>query len=161
MGQVTMEMEEKLKRLPFKIYFKDSGKSKQMEVRRFDLENESVNLDTLRTKICDKNPSLATKDYKIYWIDDEGDQVTITNEEEFQIAISAMKGALFKFEVERVTKKSDKLKVPRTAHKMNKIRKPRKHGQKHEGKHKKKKEKGQRVLSKTNHLTISGDRELL
>merc|ERR1711915_822310 len=153
MGQVTMEMEEKLKRLPFKIYFKDSGKSKQMEVRRFDFEKESVNLDTLRTKICDKSPSLATNDYKIYWIDDEEDQVTITNEEEFQIAISAMKGSLFKFEVEVTKKKNDKLKVHGTAHKMNKIRKPHKHGQKHEGNHKKRKGKGQRVVSKRNHLT--------
>merc|ERR1711915_178481 len=72
-----------------------------------------------------------------------------------------MKGSLFKFEVERVTKKNEKLKAPGTAHKMNKIRKTNKHGHKHEGKHKKTKGKGQRVVSKTNHLKISGDRELL
>ena len=91
----------------FKSLFKDVHA--EPEVRRFTVDREvSTSLTYLREKLASIYPILRRmKDFRLTWNDNDGDTVTVGNDEEMIIALTEMKGPVYKFTVEAVNEKED------------------------------------------------------
>ncbi|CAK1601785.1 unnamed protein product [Parnassius mnemosyne] len=86
-------------KVPFKVYayWKDQTKP---EVRRFAIEKSVVtSFCYLDAKLQDVYPSLRQKRYTVSWKDEEGDDVTISSDDEMIIALSSMSENLMKLYV--------------------------------------------------------------
>ncbi|CAG4979621.1 unnamed protein product [Parnassius apollo] len=86
-------MEDKV---PFKVYtyWKDQTKP---EVRRFGIEKSVVtSFCYLDAKLQDVYPGLRQKRYTVSWRDEEGDDVTISSDDEVIVALSSMSENLMK-----------------------------------------------------------------
>ena len=89
----------------FKITFK-SEKVGEPEVRRFLLDNEkSKDFDFLQQKIISIFPVLKNKLISITWTDNDGDHVTISNNEDLMIALNEMTGTLLKLNIKSMGEK--------------------------------------------------------
>jgi len=82
--------------ISYKGFFK--GESGQPdEVRRFTTDKETLPaLVTLQKKVEQVFYVLQDKKYTITWEDDDGDRVTISSDEELQIALTEMAGPVYK-----------------------------------------------------------------
>lgn len=71
------------------------------EVRRFVIDRDvSTSLTYLREKLSAVYPTLRRKDFKLTWQDEEGDKVTIRSDDELVIALTEMKGPVYKLTVD-------------------------------------------------------------
>ena len=81
----------------FKVFYKKEGED---EVRRFVIDkNVSTSFDYLVGKLEMVFPSLKGAQYSVCWADADGDNVTITSDEELIIALTEMTGPLYKLTV--------------------------------------------------------------
>merc|ERR1711963_1076057 len=81
----------------FKVFYKKEGED---EVRRFVIDkNVSTSFDYLVGKLEMVFPSLKGAQYSVCWSDADGDNVTITSDEELIIALTEMTGPLYKLTV--------------------------------------------------------------
>merc|ERR1712107_822088 len=81
----------------FKVFYKKEGGD---EVRRFVIDkNVSTSFDYLVGKLEMVFPSLKGGQYSVCWSDADGDNVTITSDEELIIALTEMTGPLYKLTV--------------------------------------------------------------
>ncbi len=72
----------------------------EKEVRRFMVDKSAASsYDYLVEKIRTVFPSIRNKIVKISWVDEEGDNVIIANDEELMIALTEMPGPLYKVNV--------------------------------------------------------------
>ncbi|XP_028155888.1 sequestosome-1-like isoform X2 [Ostrinia furnacalis] len=78
--------------VPFKIYTFWDEESKP-EVRRFGIEKTTVtSFHYLNAKLHDVFPGLKTKTYSVTWKDEEGDNITVSSDEEMVTALSTLCG---------------------------------------------------------------------
>jgi len=81
----------------FKVYLKNQ---EEQEVRRFVIDkNVSTSFEYLVGKLRVIFPQIQTSVFTVGWTDDDGDQVTITSDEELIIALTEMTGPLYKLTV--------------------------------------------------------------
>jgi sequestosome 1 len=75
--------------------------SRKVEVRRFVVDQSaSTSLTFLKEKLVSLFPAeLRRADAKVSWRDEDGDDVTISSDEELIIALTEMKGPVYKLEV--------------------------------------------------------------
>jgi len=71
----------------FKLFLKLDHK--EVEVRRFDCA-ENVNYEDFRQRVKDAFEHLPDDDFALKWEDEDGDKVSITNEIEFQFALTQL-----------------------------------------------------------------------
>jgi len=91
----------------FKVYLKEQ----EEEVRRFVIDKDvSTSHDYLMEKLKTVFPQLKRLNFSISWTDEDGDNVTIANDEELIIALTEMSGPLYKINV--VVKKAEKRNAP-------------------------------------------------
>jgi len=85
----------------FKVVLKNQGKGEEDEMRRFVLDkNVSSSFSSLQEKLCVVSPKLKKqKTFSVSWTDDDGDQVTISTDEELLIALTEMAGPVYKLTV--------------------------------------------------------------
>ena len=83
----------------FKVYLK-TGEEQEEEVRRFVIDKgASTSFDYLVGKLEVVFPQIKTSTFSIHWTDEDGDNVTITSDEELIIALTEMSGPLYKLRV--------------------------------------------------------------
>merc|ERR1712107_181313 len=83
----------------FKVYLK-TGEEQEEEVRRFVTDKgASTSYDYLVGKLEVVFPQIKTSTFSIHWTDEDGDNVTITSDEELIIALTEMSGPLYKLRV--------------------------------------------------------------
>merc|ERR1712227_450024 len=83
----------------FKVYLK-TGEEQEEEVRRFVIDKgASTSYDYLVGKLEVVFPQIKTSTFSIHWTDEDGDNVTITSDEELIIALTEMSGPLYKLRV--------------------------------------------------------------
>merc|ERR1712110_1343779 len=70
----------------------------ELETRRFVLD-EATRFSHLQQKIASIFPALDQREPVLSWLDDEGDEVTIANDEELKLALAAMTGPVYKLRV--------------------------------------------------------------
>jgi len=81
----------------FKVFLKNT---EEQEVRRFVIDkNVSTSFDYLVGKLRVVFPQIQGSEFTVGWTDDEGDQVTLTSDEELIIALTEMAGPLYKLTV--------------------------------------------------------------
>jgi len=81
----------------YKVKYNDGGET---NIRRFCLDKDvSTSFTYLEEKLCHVFPELKRQGFTIQWTDEEGDIVTVGNDEDLMIAMTEMKGALYKFTV--------------------------------------------------------------
>ena len=80
---------------PFKVTLIQGD---ELETRRFVLD-EVTRFNNLKQKIASIFPALDQREPVLSWLDDEGDEVTIANDEELKLALSAMTGPVYKLRV--------------------------------------------------------------
>jgi len=79
----------------FKVVLKEEN-----ELRRFMVDKEvSTSFSYLQEKLCLVFPQLKQKIFSITWIDEDGDMVTISTDEELIIALTEMAGPVYKLTV--------------------------------------------------------------
>ncbi len=90
----------------FKVSLLSEDSSAKAEVRRFVVDREvSTSLIFLKEKLVDLFPGeLRGKNVKISWRDEDGDDVTIGSDDELIIALTEMKGPVYKLDVAAFTK---------------------------------------------------------
>ncbi|KAK6643527.1 hypothetical protein RUM43_005037 [Polyplax serrata] len=101
--------------VPFKLFLKSSN-SENTEVRRIHiLEYLSTSFANLCEEIITLFPILKNTSYSITWKDDEGDEITISSDNELTIALTEMKTDIKKLYIntlgralQKVEEKSDK-----------------------------------------------------
>jgi len=81
----------------FKVYLKNQ---EEQEVRRFVIDkNVSTSFEYLVGKLRVIFPQIQRSVFTVGWTDDDGDQVTVTTDEELIIALTEMAGPLYKLTV--------------------------------------------------------------
>jgi len=80
---------------PFKVTLIQGD---ELETRRFVLD-EATRFNNLQQKIASIFPALDQREPVLSWLDDEGDEVTIANDEELKLALAAMTGPVYKLRV--------------------------------------------------------------
>merc|ERR1711971_142739 len=81
----------------FKVFLKNK---EEQEVRRFVIDkNVSTSFDYLVGKLRVIFPQIQGSVFTVGWTDEDGDQVTITSDEELIIALTEMAGPLYKLRV--------------------------------------------------------------
>merc|ERR1712110_343409 len=70
----------------------------ELETRRFVLD-EATRFNNLQQKIASIFPALDQREPVLSWLDDEGGEVTIANDEELKLALAAMTGPVYKLRV--------------------------------------------------------------
>jgi sequestosome 1 len=85
----------------FKVTLVSDDSSRKVEVRRFVVDQSaSTSLPFLKEKLVSLFPTeLRRADAKLSWRDEDGDDVTIGSDEELIIALTEMKGPVYKLEV--------------------------------------------------------------
>merc|ERR1711963_533218 len=83
----------------FKVFLK-TGEEQEEEVRRFVIDKgASTSYDYLVGELEVVFPQIKTSTFSIHWTDEDGDNVTITSDEELIIALTEMSGPLYKLRV--------------------------------------------------------------
>lgn len=81
----------------FKGYLKGT---EEEEVRRFNVDKEvSSSFSYLQEKLRVVFPALRLKTFTVSWVDEDGDSITIASDEELIIALTEMKGSLYKLTI--------------------------------------------------------------
>ena len=94
------------KSVSFKVCLNDA--TSEPEVRRFVIDRDvSSSLNYLREKLITIFPALRRKDFKLTWTDDEGDKVTIRTDDELIIALTEMKGPVYKLAINILSDKDN------------------------------------------------------
>ena len=84
----------------YKGYFNSDAQEGLHEVRRFTVDKEKSNsLEFLKDKLVTVFPQIKDKEIFITWRDNDGDMVTIENDEDLMIAKAEMQGHLYKINV--------------------------------------------------------------
>merc|ERR1711963_996350 len=79
----------------FKIHLKE--KERQDELRRILVDKDAVtSFSYLQEKLCLVFPQLKQKAFSIHWTDQDGDVITITDDEQLGIAVTEMDGPVYK-----------------------------------------------------------------
>ncbi|XP_014233400.1 sequestosome-1 [Trichogramma pretiosum] len=74
----------------FKVYFKNEATGKA-EIRKFAIPADmSKNFEFFQMKVCDIFPHLKNKKLSFSWKDDENDEIQISTNEEYKLALSDM-----------------------------------------------------------------------
>ena len=101
-----------------KIVLKNNqGKNK--DARIVNIDETAVQFSDIKRSIVSHFPELEKKEYALGWIDEEHDYVKMESDEEFKIALSAVKGDMLKIHVklqqnkENVERKCQKVPFPR------------------------------------------------
>jgi len=82
----------------FKVTF--LGIENDVEVRRFLVSKEAHgNFQHLGGKLLSVFPILGSQKFSVFWKDNEGDDITITSDEDLLIALGEMDGPLYKLNV--------------------------------------------------------------
>merc|ERR1712212_400856 len=80
-------------------------------VRRFLLDKDSADLSKFQQKICQIYPDISENGYSLSWLDEEDDNVTVSNEEDLAIALMEMPGPIYTFCINRQEEVESNLKV--------------------------------------------------
>jgi len=91
----------------FKLTFiREDG---EKETRRALVENDaSKNLASLEEKLLNVFPNLKTqRNFTLYWSDDEDDDITITSDEDLVVAMTTMKGPVYKLFIKTGNKREE------------------------------------------------------
>ena len=84
----------------YKGYFNSDAQEGPHEVRRFTVDKEKSNsLEFLKEKLVTVFPQIKDNEIFITWRDNDGDMVTIENDEDLMIAKAEMQGHLYKINV--------------------------------------------------------------
>ena len=88
----------------YKVSFK--GSNSEPEVRRFVVDRDvSTSLAYLSEKLVTVFPSLRRINFDVAWIDDDGDKVMIKSDDELVIALTEMRGPVYKLSIQPLTQK--------------------------------------------------------
>ena len=80
----------------------------EQETRRFVLnEDTATRFSNIQQKITSIFPALDQREPLVSWLDDEGDEVRISNDEELKLALAAMPGPVVKLRVRLGGKKEE------------------------------------------------------
>ena len=99
--------------LSYKVIF--IAENQESEVRRFTSEEIGNSFSSLNKNLSSVFPSLRTYNFTLQWTDDEGDEVTITGDEDLAVAMTEMKGPVYKFVIKTTAKKNDET-LPESIH---------------------------------------------
>merc|ERR1712018_714467 len=106
MGDIHLPEEERgirkqIRKFKMSLSFKVTLiQEKEEETRRFVLNEDSASrFSDLKTKITSIFPALDQRKPVVSWMDEEGDEVRIANDEELKLALAAMSGPVFKLRV--------------------------------------------------------------
>merc|ERR1712198_699390 len=81
-------------------------KENDQETRRFVLnEDTATSFSNIQQKITSIFPALVGREPVVSWLDDEGDEVRMANNEELKLALAAMPGPVVKLKVRLGAKK--------------------------------------------------------
>merc|ERR1712013_922443 len=73
------------------------SKGEEQETRRFQVDKEVAgSLVYLKQKIAAIFPELRRSEPILCWVDEDGDEVVVTSDEELQVALTALTGPLYK-----------------------------------------------------------------
>merc|ERR1712213_267867 len=78
----------------FKVYLRT--KNMEEEVRRFTMESSSCSYKQLVAQLEAMFPQLEVAVYAVSWINEEGDAVTVSSQEELDIAMEEMSGPVYR-----------------------------------------------------------------
>jgi len=93
--------------ISFKVNLKEDGR--EDELRRMLVDKDvSTSFSYLQEKLCLLFPNLKQKTFSINWTDEDGDIITITDDEQLVIALTEMKGPVYKFCVNVKSRKETK-----------------------------------------------------
>jgi len=96
--------------ISFKVNLKEDGR--EDELRRMQVEKDvSTSFSYLQEKLCLLFPHLKQKTFSINWTDEDGDIITITDDEQLGIALTEMQGPVYKFCVNVKSRKETKGKT--------------------------------------------------
>merc|ERR1711963_611597 len=91
----TRTTKEMADTVSFKIILKENGKDD--ELRRILVDRDVVtSFCYLQEKLCLVFPQLKQKNFSVQWTDQEGDVITITDDEQLGIAVTEMDGPVYK-----------------------------------------------------------------
>merc|ERR1712018_181655 len=84
------------------------SKGEEQETRRFQVDKEVTgNLVYLKQKIAAIFPELRRSEPVLSWVDEDGDEVVVTSDEELKVALTALTGPVYKFRVRLMDTKKD------------------------------------------------------
>jgi len=84
-----------------KVYCQEGDRN---HIRRFCLDKDDTSsFSHLQEKLDLVFPQIRRHSFSILWTDDEGDMITVSNDEDLKIAFTDMKGPLYKFVIRMVT----------------------------------------------------------
>merc|ERR1712107_200270 len=84
------------------------SKEEEQETRRFQVDKEVAgSLVYLKQKIAAIFPELRRSEPVLSWIDEDGDEVVVTSDEELQVALTALTGPVYKLKVKLGDKAED------------------------------------------------------
>merc|ERR1712198_770143 len=87
-------------------------KDDEQETRRFVLnEDTATSFSNIQQKITSIFPALDQREPVVSWLDDEGDEVRMANDEELRLALAAMPGPVVKLKVRLGVKKEGEQKA--------------------------------------------------
>merc|ERR1712054_265644 len=84
------------------------NKGEEQETRRFQVDKEvASSLTYLNQKIAAIFPELRRSEPVLIWVDEDGDEVVVTSDEELQVALTALTGPVYKLKVKLGDKAKD------------------------------------------------------
>merc|ERR1711963_672848 len=84
------------------------SKEKEQETRRFQVDKEvASSLVYLKQKIAAIFPELRRSEPVLSWVDEDGDEVVVTSDEELKVALTALTGPVYKLKVKLGDKAKD------------------------------------------------------
>merc|ERR1712004_324008 len=84
------------------------SKGEEQETRRFQVDKEVAgSLVYLKQKIAAIFPELRRSEPFLSWVDEDGDEVVVTSDEELQVALTALTGPVYKLKVKLGDKAED------------------------------------------------------
>merc|ERR1712165_692947 len=84
------------------------SKGEEQETRRFQVDKEVAgSLVYLKQKIAAIFPELRRSEPVLSWVDEDGDEVVVTSDEELQVALTALTGPVYKLKVKLGDKAED------------------------------------------------------
>merc|ERR1712013_334529 len=84
------------------------SKWEEQETRRFQVDKEvASSLIYLKQKIAAIFPELRRSEPVLCWVDEDGDEVVVTSDEELQVALTALTGPLYKLKAKVADKAND------------------------------------------------------
>merc|ERR1711963_455520 len=84
------------------------SKGEEQETRRFQVDKEVAgSLVYLKQKIAAIFPELRRSEPVLSWVDEDGDEVVVTSDEELQVALTALTGPVYKLKVKLGDKAKD------------------------------------------------------